>query len=152
MNNFYLIEDALRFLKVRFDGKMTHNIMQEERGAALRLLYQLKLAIQRREGPPPDTTEETTMTGLRVGTVQRKLQQNFDNTVARLGEINVRTVGGKDVRTNKQRTEDLAVARFQVARNALFSSAKQMENNEKTLISTIQQQKRSENRRKLREN
>jgi len=39
VNNFYLIEDALRALKVRFDGKMTHNIMQEERGAALRLLY-----------------------------------------------------------------------------------------------------------------
>ena len=39
VNNFYLIEDALRSLKVRFDGKMTHNIMQEERGAALRLLY-----------------------------------------------------------------------------------------------------------------
>ena len=45
VNNFYMIEDALRLLKVRFDGKMIHNIMQEERGAALRLLYQLKLAI-----------------------------------------------------------------------------------------------------------
>ena len=39
VNNFYLIEDAMRALKVRFDGKLTHNIMQEERGAALRLLY-----------------------------------------------------------------------------------------------------------------
>ena len=45
-------------LKVRFDGKMTHSIMQEERGAALRLLYQLKLAIQKREGPPPDAGEQ----------------------------------------------------------------------------------------------
>ena len=27
VNNFYLIEDALRMLKVRFDGKMTHSIM-----------------------------------------------------------------------------------------------------------------------------
>lgn len=45
VNNFYLIEDAMRILKVRFDGKMTHSIMQEERGAALRLLYQLKLAL-----------------------------------------------------------------------------------------------------------
>ena len=45
VNNFYLIEDAMRMLKIRFDGKMTHSIMQEERGAALRLLYQLKLAI-----------------------------------------------------------------------------------------------------------
>lgn len=39
VNNFYMIEDALRHLKIRFDGKLTHNIMQEERGAALRLLY-----------------------------------------------------------------------------------------------------------------
>ena len=39
VSNFYLIEDALRSLKVRFDGKMTHSIMLEERGAALRLLY-----------------------------------------------------------------------------------------------------------------
>ena len=45
VNNFYKIEEALRSLRVRFDAKLTHNIMQEERGAALRLLYQLKLAI-----------------------------------------------------------------------------------------------------------
>ena len=51
VNNFYLIEDAMRMLKVRFDGKMTHSIMQEERGAALRLLFQLKLAISKRQGP-----------------------------------------------------------------------------------------------------
>ena len=57
MNNFYKIEEALRYLQVRFDAKMTHNIMQEERGAALRLLYQLKLAIQKREGPGPDELE-----------------------------------------------------------------------------------------------
>ena len=74
VNNFYLIEDALRMLKVRFDGKMTHNIMQEERGAALRLLYQLKLAIQKREGPPPDALEAETMTGLKQSTVNRKFQ------------------------------------------------------------------------------
>ena len=65
MNNFYMIEDALRLLKVRFDGKMIHNIMQEERGASLRLLYQLKLAIQKREGPGPTETEGKTITGLK---------------------------------------------------------------------------------------
>lgn len=73
MNNWYLIEDALRHMKVRFDGKLTHNIMQEERGAALRLLYQLKLAIQKREGPPPDALEQETITGLKLSTVNRKL-------------------------------------------------------------------------------
>jgi len=44
VNNFYKVEDALRYLGIRFDAKQIHNIMNEERGAALRLLYQLKLA------------------------------------------------------------------------------------------------------------
>ena len=39
VNNFYLIEDALRKIKVKFDGKMMHQIMEEERGVVLRLLY-----------------------------------------------------------------------------------------------------------------
>jgi len=39
-----LVEDALRKIKVKFDGKMVHQIMEEERGVALRLLYQIKLA------------------------------------------------------------------------------------------------------------
>ena len=44
VNNFYLIENSLRKLNVRFDGKLIHQIMEEERGASLRLLYQIKLA------------------------------------------------------------------------------------------------------------
>ena len=80
MNNFYLIEDALRFLQVRFDGKMIHNIMQEERGAALRLLYQLKLAIQKREGPGPLETEGKTLTGLKQSTVDRKIAEKLEKT------------------------------------------------------------------------
>lgn len=47
MNNFYLVEDALRKLKIKFDGRMVHNIVQQERGAALRLLYQIKLACEK---------------------------------------------------------------------------------------------------------
>jgi hypothetical protein len=39
VNNFYLVENALRKLKVKFDGKLIHQIMEEERGASLRLLY-----------------------------------------------------------------------------------------------------------------
>jgi CH-like domain in sperm protein len=44
VNNFYLVENSLRKLNVRFDGKLIHQIMEEERGASLRLLYQIKLA------------------------------------------------------------------------------------------------------------
>ena len=99
MNNFYLLEDALRMLKVRFDGKLTHAIMQEERGAALRLLYQLKLAIQKREGPPPDELEAQTMTGLKVGIVQRKINERMETVYNQAGSIKPRTKKGKDVRT-----------------------------------------------------
>ena len=45
ISNFYKIEQALRDLKVKFDAKLINNIMNEERGAALRLLYQIKRAI-----------------------------------------------------------------------------------------------------------
>ena len=91
----------MRSLKVRFDGKMTHNIMQEERGAALRLLYQLKLAIQKREGPPPDAMEAETMTGLKASTVQKTLLRKNEKTHSLAGTIQARTVNGKDVRTQK---------------------------------------------------
>jgi len=33
-------------MKIKFDAKLINNIMNEERGAALRLLYQIKRAIQ----------------------------------------------------------------------------------------------------------
>lgn len=41
-------------MKVKFDAKLINQIMNEERGASLRLLYQLKLAIKKLEGPAPD--------------------------------------------------------------------------------------------------
>lgn len=99
-------------MKVRFDGKLTHNIMQEERGAALRLLYQMKLAIQKMQGPAPDALEAETMTGLKIGTVQKKFQQNMEKSMTMSGSIQPRTVKGKDVRTNKQRMEDATLIRF----------------------------------------
>ena len=138
VNNFYLVEDALRALKVRFDGKLTHSIMQEERGAALRLLYQLKLAIQRREGPPPDELEAQTMTGLKAGTVQRKLAQKMETTNQLAGSIKPRTVNGHDMRTINKKMEDRHLIKFQVAMQNHNSSAIAQADEEKTLIRTIQ--------------
>ena len=110
MNNFYKIEEAMRFLKVRFDAKMTHNIMQEERGAALRLLYQLKLAIEKREGPQPDQLEFMTTTGLKQGTVDKLLKERMDKTIANANTIKPQTVGGKDVRSEKMKRQDAHLA------------------------------------------
>jgi len=43
------VEAVLRDLKVKFDAKLINQIMNEERGAALRLLYQIKLGLQKKE-------------------------------------------------------------------------------------------------------
>lgn len=70
MNNFYLVEDALRKIKVKFDGKMIHQIMEEERGVALRLLYQIKLAAQRLAKSEEDP-DELSMTNIKKGTLHK---------------------------------------------------------------------------------
>ena len=105
-----MIEDALNALKIRVDGKLIHNIMQEERGAALRLLYQLKLAIQKMEGPAPDEAEATTTTGLKHGTVKRLLAGRREMTMNAAHTIKPVTVGGKDIRTEKTKRQDLHLA------------------------------------------
>ena len=92
------------------------------------------------------------MTGLKVGTVQKKFQQNMEKTMTMSGSIQPRTVKGKDVRTNKQRMEDATLMRFQVAKKTLFDTALAQNDNERTLVQKIQQEKRADNRRKLREN
>ena len=47
VTNFFQVEEVLRQLSVKFDAKLIHQIMSEERGASLRLLYQMKLAIEK---------------------------------------------------------------------------------------------------------
>lgn len=133
-----MIEDALRHLKIRFDGKLTHNIMQEERGAALRLLYQLKLAIQKREGPAPDALESETMTGLKMSNVQKKFNQNMEKTMTMAGSIQPRTVKGKDVRTNQQRMEDAHLIKFQVTKKTNFDNALNQNEQERGLVTSIE--------------
>ena len=47
------MQPILRNLKVKFDSQTIDSIMKEERGAALRLLYQLKMSLER-VYPPTD--------------------------------------------------------------------------------------------------
>lgn len=53
IRNFQQVEAVLRQLKIKFDAKLINQIMNEERGAALRLLFQIKLAIEKLENPDP---------------------------------------------------------------------------------------------------
>ena len=67
----------MRQLKVKFDGKLVHQIMNEERGASLRLLFQLKLAIERsgEASDPSRSGLKETMTGLKPSKVEKHLME-----------------------------------------------------------------------------
>ena len=62
------------------------------------------------------------------------------------------TVGGKDVRTEKTKRQDLHLAQFALAQTKLFEDAQANDQGEKALVASIQQRKRSDQRRKLAEN
>ena len=68
------------------------------------------------------------------------------------GSIKPRTVGGKDMRTARQKKQDAALIHFEVAQKNLFDTALAQGDAEKTLIKTIQQKKRADNRMKLADN
>lgn len=74
MANFTQIEKVLRDIKVKFDGKLIHQIMNEERGAALRLLYQLKLGIEKADIGGVDANKRT-MTNLKPDLVTKKFEE-----------------------------------------------------------------------------
>jgi len=53
IDNFNKLQPTLKNLKVKFDSKVIDLIMKEERGVALRILYQLKMALEK-VYPPTD--------------------------------------------------------------------------------------------------
>jgi len=88
------VERVLRELKVKFDGKLVHQIMNEERGASLRLLYQLKLAIEKSDIGGIDANKMT-MSNLKPEIVNRKMEETLNlkatlplNNTNRLATIN----------------------------------------------------------------
>ena len=97
--------------------------MQEERGAALRLLYQLKLAIQKLEGPAPDQLEYMSTTGLKQGTVDKLIAKKVNNVMENSHTIQPPLFKGKDIRTQKRKRQDLHLAKFDLAQMKLFEDA-----------------------------
>jgi hypothetical protein len=47
MGNFERLEPTLRNLKIQFNSQQVDKIMKRERGVALRLLYQLKMMLEK---------------------------------------------------------------------------------------------------------
>ena len=133
VNNFYQIEDCLRLLKVPFDAKLTHQVMNEERGASLRLLYQLKLALERHF-----SRNKKTVTGLRPSTVDSKMKKVTDLTKS-LPKIH-KQLGLEP--TFKHRHIPLAIVenkllRFEHARSVLEKKAKNDENEEISMLKSM---------------
>ena len=121
VNNFYKVEEALRSLKVKFDAKLIHNIMQEERGASLRLLYQLKLACEKQcRVELHDDPEMMSMTNFQNGALAKVLAKKQESTLDQTKEIPPPTVGGKDIRTNKQKAQQNRTLAFDVNQKTLF--------------------------------
>lgn len=73
VHNFYQVEDALRYLKVPFDAKLIHQIMNEERGASLKLLYQLKISLDKHL-----QKSDMTVTNLKQTVVDAKVKKIED--------------------------------------------------------------------------
>ena len=55
MKNFEKLEPTLRNLNIKFDSRQVDKIMKQERGFALRLLYQLKMILEKVYPPLPPT-------------------------------------------------------------------------------------------------
>ena len=51
IGNFTLVLPVMRNLKLKFDSNIAEKIMNEERGVALRLLYQMKMALEKVSAP-----------------------------------------------------------------------------------------------------
>lgn len=53
LDNFSKLEPTLRNLKIKFDSRMIDDIIKGKRGVSLRLLYQIKMALEK-VYPPTD--------------------------------------------------------------------------------------------------
>eukprot|EP00831_Metopus_contortus_P001338 TRINITY_DN10487_c0_g1_i6.p1 TRINITY_DN10487_c0_g1~~TRINITY_DN10487_c0_g1_i6.p1 ORF type:complete len:334 (+),score=71.02 TRINITY_DN10487_c0_g1_i6:3-1004(+) len=51
ISNFMLVLPVMRNLKLKFDSNIAEKIMNEDRGVALRLLYQMKMALEKVSAP-----------------------------------------------------------------------------------------------------
>jgi hypothetical protein len=89
VKNFERLEPTLRNLNIKFDSQSVDKIMKKERGYALRMLYQLKMILEK-VYPPTDITilRKTGKNGdaqpaLKIGSAKQSykaMQSNFFKT------------------------------------------------------------------------
>lgn len=149
MHNFYMIETSLRQLRVSFDAKLMHQIMNEERGASLRLLYQIKLAVDKHF-----SETKTTVTGLRPTVVDKKVKMVAD-LATKLPHIGKKEYGieGSSIAPGKNfKVVEDKLLKYELAHHQLKDRARKGDLEEKNMLQSMQQEKRQEAMKKLKEN
>ena len=132
VHNFYQVEDALRDMKVSFDAKLIHHIMNEERGAALKLLNKIRQAAFDRF-----SDSDLTVTGLKRKTVDAKVKRVADLAV-KLPEIHQQYgVAGPTFKMKKFAVIEEKLLKFEVARANLEKKAEQDELAETNMLKSI---------------
>uniref|UniRef100_A0A8C3VPU7 Sperm flagellar 2 n=1 Tax=Catagonus wagneri TaxID=51154 RepID=A0A8C3VPU7_9CETA len=71
LNNFSRLEPTLHLLGVQFDQNVAHDIITEKPGVAMKLLYQLYIALQRKR--------RSGLTGVEMQTMQPLINTKFQN-------------------------------------------------------------------------
>ena len=132
---------------MRFDGKLIHQIMNEERGASLRLLYQLKLAIEKADIGGIDASKKT-MTGLTHNLLNRKLEEtlNLKTTLPMTSKLS--TVNG----AKKLAPIEKGMLPFEHRKMLLEQKAFDDQRREEELVMSLYMDAREEERRKMEEN
>lgn len=97
-------------------------------------------------------TDELSMTNLRSDNVNKVLRAKQNAVMEMSKSIPPPTVGGKDVRTSKQKLADEHTIKFQVAQKQLFDEALVRHQKEMEIVRSITQEQRSTNMQKLLEN
>lgn len=92
------------------------------------------------------------MTNLKNGTIYKVIDKKQKEVLELSSSIKPATVGGKDIRSNKQKALDNRTIAFDVNQKKLFDSALDAQQAELTLIKSIAQEQRNLNQTKLFEN
>ena len=124
INNFVLLEPTFRCLKLKFSAQLIDNIMKEKRGAALGLLCQLKMALEK-VYVPMDTKMSDTMPAKKLNPGKEIYDHQAHNFFKRkLQELND---SQKNINlTNHQQ-------KFEEIRMKQEAQAKRQEEEEKTM-------------------
>lgn len=140
VKNFQEVETSLREIKVRFDAKLVNQIMTEERGAALRLLFLIKM---NREIDQPNMT----MSNL----PQKKVDHVFSDA-----KMKEQTLRGTNILPSfdakKTRVVEQKLLRFEDFKNTQERKILKERTREEDVIKTLLQDRRQKQLNLMAEN